>query len=96
MVDVPPGQSPRGIRFVRPVRFDHQGEDWTNNAWSLVISTEGLPNDQGCQFGSAMFLVPDAPHEWLSAGKRFTLYEGYLPIAEGIVEPDESVKIQGR
>jgi hypothetical protein len=32
------------------------------------------------------FLVPDAPHDWLSLGRRFTLFEGELALAEGIVE----------
>jgi hypothetical protein len=27
--------------------------------------------------------MPSAPHDWLSEGKRFTLFEGRLALAEG-------------
>ena len=86
LVSAPPGQSPRGRRFSRPARFENQGDDWTQNAWSLVINSEGVPDAKGEQSATAKFLVADAPHDWLSAGKRFTLYEGKLALAEGVVE----------
>jgi hypothetical protein len=85
LVDAPAGQSPRSQRFSRPARFEHQGEDWTGNAWSLVIDTEGVPDPKGQQSATATFLMADAPHDWLSVGKRFTLYEN-VPVAEGVVE----------
>ena len=85
LVDAPAGQSPRGQRFSRPARFEHQGEDWTNNAWSLVINTEGVPDAKRQQSATAKFLVDDAPRDWLGVGRRFTLYEN-IPIAEGVVE----------
>src|SRR4051794_13006479 len=85
LVNAPGGQSPRGQQFARPARFQNQGEDWTSNAWSLVINTEGVPNAQSEQSATAKFLVADAPHDWLSVGKRFTLYEN-VPLAEGVVE----------
>ena len=85
LVSEPASQSPRGPRFSTPARFDHQGENWTRDAWSLIITTAGTPDAKGQQFATARFLVPDAPHEWLSVGKRFTLFEG-KPIAEGLVE----------
>lgn len=84
LVSIPDGQSPRGNRFSRPARFENQGTDWTLNAWSLVINTEAAPNAQGEQSATASFLMPNAPHEWLSVGKRFTLHE-HVPIAECIV-----------
>lgn len=77
--------SPRGQRFSLPARFDHQGEDWTHDAWSLVVEVEGVPDAEGYQVGAARFLVPDAPDDWLSEGKRFTLFEGRLALAEGEV-----------
>ena len=30
--------------------------------------------------------MPNAPHEWLSEGKRFTLFEGRLALAEGEIK----------
>ena len=85
LVDAPNGGSPRSQQFSRPARFDHQGEDWTTNAWSLVITTEGSPDAVGRQLATARFLGPEAPHGWLSVGRRFTLFEG-VALAEGVVE----------
>ena len=87
LVDIPPtGQSPRGVSFSKPARFDHQDDDWKNNAWSLVITTEGNPNKKGEQIAIARFLVTNAPDEWLVVGKRFTLFEGNLALAECLIE----------
>ena len=76
------GRSPRGQRFALPARFDHQGEDWTKNAWSLIVDVEGIPNTEGWQTANARFLSDDAPAEWLAVGRRFTLAEGNLAVAE--------------
>jgi hypothetical protein len=73
-------------RIVRPARFDHQGEDWKKDAWSLVVDTENAPDTQGYQVGTAKFLSPEAPHDWLTEGKRFTLF-AEKAIAEGEVIP---------
>jgi hypothetical protein len=72
-------------RFAVPARFDHQGEDWKNNAWSLVIQSEAPARSDGTQPVRVWFLVPDAPHEWLVPGRGFVLYEGSVQIAEGTV-----------
>lgn len=84
-VNTPKGVSPRGNRFCAPARFADQGDDWINNAWSLMVTFEEPPDSQGDQLGKAHFLVADAPHDWLSIGKRFTLFEGRLAIADGVV-----------
>ena len=86
LISAPAGVSPRGARFSTPARFEHQGEDWTHDAWSLVITIEGFANAGDQQLASARFLMPNAPQDWLSVGKHFTLFEGRLPIAEGVVE----------
>lgn len=85
LVTVPRGQSPRGSSFSRPARFENQGNDWTHNAWSLDIKVEGVPDANGQQSATAKFVATDAPHDWLSVGKRFTLYED-IALAEGVVE----------
>lgn len=77
--------SPRGQRFALPARFDHQGEDWTSNAWSVVIEVDGMPDASGYQSGKAHFLAENPPHDWLTTGRRFTLCEGTLSIAEAEV-----------
>jgi hypothetical protein len=86
LVTGPSTHSPRGQRFSLPARFDHQGDDWTSDAWSLVVDVEGVPDTQGHQLGTVRFLMPDAPHEWLSEGKRFIFFEGRLALAEGEIK----------
>jgi hypothetical protein len=63
-----------GERFTRPARFYHQNENWTSDAWSLVLEMEGSPDAQRRQIGWAEFLMPNAPQEWLAPGKRFELF----------------------
>ena len=82
----PSDGSPQGRHFSRPARFDHQGDDWTSDAWSLVVDVKGRPNLEGYQDGTVRFLMPAAPQVWLSVGQRFTLFDGRLPIAEGEVK----------
>jgi len=77
--------SPRGQRFVLPARFEHQGEDWMEDAWSLLVEVDGVPESDGKQSGVARFLMSTAPHEWLSEGKQFTIFEGELALAHGSV-----------
>lgn len=77
--------SPRGQRFVLPARFEHQGDDWMEDAWSLVVEVDGVPESDGKQYGIARFLMPTAPHDWLSEGKQFTIFEGKLALAHGSV-----------
>ena len=85
LITLPTGVLPRGTSFARPARFENQDADWKQNAWSLVIKADGVPDTTGQQSATARFLVDEAPHEWLSVGKRFTLYEDKA-LAEGVVE----------
>ncbi|WP_154070946.1 hypothetical protein [Bradyrhizobium lablabi] len=75
--------SPRGSHFSLPARFDHQGDDWMDNAWSLVVDLDGSPDSHRNQVGTVGFLMPEAPNDWLREGKRFILMEGPLALAEG-------------
>ena len=76
--------APHGNSFSIPVRFDHQGDDWKNDAWSLVFDVEAPPDANGKQLATAKFLATNAPHNWLAPGRRFTL-QADKPIAEGVV-----------
>lgn len=78
----PSNHSPRGQRFSLPARFDHQNEDWTGDAWSLVVNVDGVPDEEGRQQGTARFLAPGAPHDWFVKGKKFALFEGPKVLAE--------------
>ena len=86
----PDGMSPRGPRFARPARFDHQHDDWLEDAWSLVVEVEGKPDFGNWQTAKARFLSDEAPTAWLEVGKRFAMYEGDLVIAEGEVVANSS------
>jgi hypothetical protein len=77
--------SPRGQHFTLPARFEHQGDDWIEDAWSLVVEVDGVPESNGQQYGIARFLMPTAPQDWLTAGKEFTIFEGELALARGSV-----------
>ena len=68
-------------RVCRPARFEHQSDDWLNDAWSVVVQVTGSPDAEGYQEGQARFLSPDAPYDWLSKGRKFTLLEGELALA---------------
>lgn len=90
LIENPSGHPPRGPRLSLPTRFDHQGKDWTCNAWSLVVEVKGIPDATGYQMGTASFLVADAPHNWLREGRRFVLFEGQIAVAEGEVKSDQN------
>ena len=86
-VPIPPrSESPRGARFVVPARFEQQGDDWIRNAWSLVVETMSPPDPSGTQAVQIRFLMEDAPIEWLAPGGKFSLFEGTLWLADGVVE----------
>lgn len=75
-----------GTKLTCPARFEHQRNEWTENSWSLKIETIGNADDSGLQNGVARFLMDNAPNEWLFVGQKFTLYQGYLAIADGLIE----------
>lgn len=77
---------PRGEQFATPARFERQGDDWTTDAWSLVVRAVGPVLPDATQPVSVRFLMDDAPQDWLASGSRFELYEGRLLLAEGVVE----------
>lgn len=77
---------PRGKRFATPARFEHQGDDWSDNAWSVVVSAADPVADDSTQSVRVRFLMEEAPHDWLVSGRKFELYEGRLLLAEGVIE----------
>jgi hypothetical protein len=45
------------------------------------------PADQsGTQAVRIHFLMEDAPNEWLAPGEKFSLFEGNLWLADGVIE----------
>ena len=79
----PNGSAPRGPKFSMPAKFDHQGDDWGADAWSLVVESSTTLGPRGAQEVQVHFLAPDAPSAWLVRGRKFTLQEGRNCLAEG-------------
>jgi hypothetical protein len=79
---------PKGPQYSTVARFSTQtDEQWSQEAWSLVLSLEeGLGQDLR-QKARVRFLADDAiaPKEWLKPGSAFELYEGRKRVAEGRV-----------
>lgn len=77
--------SPRGARFSTVARFEQQGDNWTEDAWSLTVQPLAWPDDHGEQDVLVQFLSPNAPQDFLSKGSKFELHEGAKIIAAGLV-----------
>jgi len=77
---------PRGEQFATPARFDHQGDDWASDAWSVVVRASAPVASDSSQPVRVRFLMDNAPHDWLVSGRKFELYEGRLVLAEGVIE----------
>ncbi|MEZ5901354.1 MAG: hypothetical protein R3D51_17890 [Hyphomicrobiaceae bacterium] len=77
--------SPRGARFSTVAKFDQQGDNWTEDAWSLVVQPVAWPDDRGEQDVFVQFLSASAPHGFLLKGSKFELHEGAKVIAVGMM-----------
>jgi hypothetical protein len=70
-------------RYVAPASFDGTLE--TAN-WSLVLEL-GPRNEETLEStGTGCFLFPEAPHDVLTPGAKFKMYEGPKLVLEGVVE----------
>jgi hypothetical protein len=79
----PDGSALRPVRFVVPAKFDHQGDDWRSNSWSLVVEHDRAADARSPQQVRVHFLADGAPVDWLVRGRKFILYDGWDPLAEG-------------
>jgi hypothetical protein len=69
--------------YATMVRFTGSNEPWPpENAWSLVVEKVEEP-EPFVWLANVHFLVPEAPHESLSKGRTFELYEGPKCVASG-------------
>jgi hypothetical protein len=76
---------PSGPKYTTVARFASQGENWTRDAWSLVVEFLMPPDSQLRHRVRVHFLVEGAPKELLSAGSEFKFMEGARPVAHGRV-----------
>jgi hypothetical protein len=79
---------PHSLRYVGISRFDADGPQWPDGAYSVVCSFTEPPSEHGSPIEAKVaFLVEDAPHERLAAGVRFRLYEGPGEVAAEAASP---------
>jgi hypothetical protein len=78
-------QPPSGPTYTTVARFEQQGDQWINDAWSLVLDFVGAPDDDLCHLAKVRFLAEGAPSDWLREGSKFELMEGSKVVAKGII-----------
>ena len=76
---------PPGPTYTTVTRFERQGSQWINDAWSLVLEFMSAPDDRLCHLAKVRFLAEDAPSGWLQEGSRFELMEGSRVVARGLI-----------
>jgi hypothetical protein len=78
---------PPGPRYSTIARFGGQtAEEWSVNAWSLVLDLEGVPDEMWSQTARVRFLnEEEAPASWLQPAGTFALFEGIRKVAEGTI-----------
>jgi hypothetical protein len=59
-----------------------------HEAWSIIITHAVEIDDAGVIDARVRFLVPEAPHELLQVGERFSLREGHKVSAKAVAIPD--------
>ena len=81
---------PSGLQYVTVARFEDEKDKWPEEAWSLVLEFDTLPDESLISVATVSFLVEDAPHHLLHVGSRFELFEGHKCVADGEVIEEHS------
>jgi hypothetical protein len=77
---------PSGLRYSTVARFESQGAEWENDAWSLVVEFTEAPRFMPSHLAQVKFLVPEGPAELLTSGNGFDLLEGSRVVARGVIQ----------
>jgi hypothetical protein len=73
---------PSGEVYSTVARFEEDGGNWQQGAWSVVLEFSPAPSIQGNpSTGRVRFLSENAPAERLRSGRSFLLYEGEREVA---------------
>ncbi len=80
-------QIPEGCRYSAPACIDGHSE-FPDCGWSLCLETTSGENFSRFDTVKIGFLVESAPHEWLTPGTSFSMYEGRRKVLEGLVEEE--------
>lgn len=76
---------PTGPKYSTVIRFRSDAE-WPENAWSIVVEFDSLPNKSQEMIATIWFLAfdnPKVPNHFLEPGNQFELYEGNQIVAKG-------------
>lgn len=74
-----------GPQYSTVAKFADQGEEWIQDAWSLVLYFDAPPDESLCAIAEVRLLNPEGPSEYLHKGNAFELYEGRRLVARGEV-----------
>jgi hypothetical protein len=80
-------QIPEGCRYSAPACIDGHSE-FPDCSWSLNIETTSGQTFSRSDKVKIQFFVQQAPHEWLTPGTLFTMYEGRRKVLEGVIESE--------
>jgi len=81
---------PSGPRYSTVARFDRLRDMWPDNAWSIVADFVGSMDEERCILARVRFLSEKAPHDLLSVGSSFDLFEGPRLVARVTVLADQA------
>lgn len=74
---------PCGPDYAAPAKFLAHADTWLTEAWDLLVhrvNEVGMPDMWEAE---VRFRMPQAPHQWLTCGAEFELYEGRRCVARG-------------
>jgi hypothetical protein len=78
---------PEGCCYSAPACFDGYSE-FPDCSWSLSIETTSGYEFSRSDKVKIQFFVEQAPHEWLTPGTPFSMYEGRRKVLEGMIESE--------
>jgi translation elongation factor EF-Tu-like GTPase len=76
---------PAGKRYSTVARFEEDGANWPNEAWSVLVGLDELPSVSLETIATIKFLSPEAPENLLQIGNQFEILEGRHVVAKGII-----------
>ncbi len=79
-------EPPSGPDYSAPARFPSHAENFWVEAFDLIVHRIELLGGPERWLSDVHFRIEDAPHEWLTDGAEFELYEGRRCVARGRIE----------
>ncbi len=76
---------PNNYNYSTVANFEDIKDNFTKEAWSVVIDLQNAQKESQWVVADFKFLVESAPHALLYSGSKFKLYEGARIVAIGEV-----------